>query len=70
MGTKRDMHNREVTVRVDDNACRWSIKQARKLIFQKGARINGKHIRGILDPQSLVPTRVSFKFLITMYCMF
>jgi hypothetical protein len=63
MGTKPDMHNREVTVRVDDNARQWSIKRARQLIFQMGARINGKRIRNILDPQSLVPTRVSFKFL-------
>jgi len=63
MGTKSDMTRREATARVDDDARRWNIKRARKLIFEKGVRIEGKHIRDLLGPQSLVPTRVSFKFL-------
>jgi len=59
MGTKPDMKHREVTARVDDQPHRYNIERAWQFIFKKGARIDGKHVRDLLGPQSLVPTRVS-----------
>ncbi|KAJ8593117.1 hypothetical protein M405DRAFT_714071, partial [Rhizopogon salebrosus TDB-379] len=45
------------------------------LIFRKGARINGKHFRDVLDPQFLVLTRNAFsenlfKFLFNIFVLF
>jgi hypothetical protein len=60
MGMKADMKHRETTARVDTQARRYDINRARKFVFEKGARIDGKHIKDLLGPQSLVPTRVSF----------
>jgi hypothetical protein len=59
MGTKSNLKYREVTVHVDDEACRQKIEKARKIIFQKGAGIEGKHVKDILSEQSLVPMQVS-----------
>lgn len=59
METKSDMTHREAATCVDDEAHRQKIKKVWKLIFWKGAGIEGKHIKDILNPQSLIPTRVS-----------
>jgi hypothetical protein len=59
MGTKSNMKCREATAHVDDEARHQKIEKARKLIFRKGARIKGKHVKDILGLQSLVPTRAS-----------
>lgn len=53
------MHDRLALQRVDDQARRKKIDHARKLIFQRGAPVDGKRVKSILNSESLVPTRVS-----------
>lgn len=59
LGSKADLGRREKLVRIDDGPRQFDVEAARKLIFTQGVRINSKRIAAILDPKSLVPTRVS-----------
>jgi hypothetical protein len=59
MGTKSNLKCCEVTVHVDDEACCQKIEKAQKIIFQKGAGIEGKCVKDILSKQSLVLMQVS-----------
>jgi len=59
MGTEGDMLDRLTLQRVDDQARRNKINRARKLIFERGAPVDGKRVKSILNSESLVPTRVS-----------
>jgi hypothetical protein len=61
-GSKADLARREKLLRIDDGPRQFDIESARKLIYTKGVRINSKRIAAILDPKSLVPTRVSIFF--------
>ncbi|KAG2739979.1 hypothetical protein P692DRAFT_20756128 [Suillus brevipes Sb2] len=60
MGTESDMNDRMTLQRVDDQARRKKIDQARKLIYQRGAPVDGKRVKSILNSESLVPTRNAF----------
>ena len=59
LGSKADLGRRERLARIDDGPCQFDVESARKLIYTQGVRINSKRITAILDPKSLVPTRVS-----------
>ena len=59
LGSKADLGRRERLARIDDGPCQFDVETARKLIYMQGVRINSKQITAILDPKSLVPTRVS-----------
>ena len=59
MGTKSDMKWRDRSQRLDSESRRTQVEKARKLIFQNGAPVDGQHVKSILNPESLVPTRVS-----------
>jgi hypothetical protein len=64
MGTEGDMNDRITLRRVDDQARRNKIDRARKLIFQRGAPVDGKRVKSVLNSESLVPTRVSCSYCI------
>jgi hypothetical protein len=64
MGTEGDMNDRMTLQRVDDQAHRKKIDLARKLIYQRGAPVDGKRVKSILNSESLVPTRISCSFYI------
>ena len=59
LGSKADLRRRDKLERIDDNPRQFDVESARKLIYTQGVRINSKRIAAILDPKSLVPTRVS-----------
>jgi hypothetical protein len=59
MGTEGDMLDQLTLQRVDDQARCNKINRARKLIFERGAPVDGKRVKSILNSESLVPTRVS-----------
>lgn len=64
MGTEGDMNDRITLRRVDDQARRNKIDRACKLIFQRGAPVDGKRVKSVLNSESLVPTRVSCSYCI------
>ena len=59
MGTPRDLRKREKTSRVDNEHRRQKVERARAFIFEKGAAVNSNRVKGLLNSQSLTPTRVS-----------
>ncbi|KAG2335506.1 hypothetical protein BDR05DRAFT_898361, partial [Suillus weaverae] len=60
MGTEGDMHDRLALQCVDTQVRRKKIDHAWKLIFQRGAPVDGKRVKSILNSESLVPTRNTF----------
>jgi hypothetical protein len=69
MGTATDLQNRITLQRVDDAALRATIAKARKLVYEKGASINGTTVKNQLGQKSMVPTtvRVSQDCLVVRY---
>lgn len=59
MGTKLDMKCRETRQRVDNERRRRRVEDARKLIFQTGASVDGARVKALLNAESYVPVRVS-----------
>jgi hypothetical protein len=53
--------------RVDDNSRRAKVESARRLIYEKGYAVDGKAVDGLLQAQSLVPTKVSATCYIFFY---
>jgi hypothetical protein len=49
-------------MRKDNSIIRREVDDARVLIFQTGASVDGTRVKGILNDKSLVPTRVSFSY--------
>ena len=49
MGAVRDMKLRIKHTRINNSKRRTFIETARKLIFEKGATINGEHVKNLLD---------------------
>lgn len=64
MGSRLDMKRRIRRMRKDDRIHLREIDDARALIFQLGAPVDGTRVKAILNDESLVPTRVSFLILI------
>jgi hypothetical protein len=59
MGTKLDMKRRTTQLRVDDAHRRRHVNEARALIFESGAAVDGARVKAILNNESYVPVRVS-----------
>ncbi len=59
IGSKTDHQQQFKLTRVDSHARRAKIELARRLLFEQGVNITSKRIDTLLQPQSLVPTRVS-----------
>ena len=59
MGAVQDMKLRIKRACIDNSKQRTFIETARKLIFEKGATIDGERVKNLLDEGSYVPTIVS-----------
>jgi hypothetical protein len=57
MGTTTDLQDRITLQRVDDDARRAKIAKARKLVYEKGASVNGPTVKTTCE-ESMVPTMV------------
>jgi hypothetical protein len=60
VGTIRDSERRKRLARKDSEQCQFTIEQARQFIFRNGVPVSGTSVERLLNPTSLVPTRVSF----------
>jgi hypothetical protein len=60
IGSKTDTKQRICLARVDSENRRKTIELARKFMFEAGANITSSKIDNLLQPTSLVPTRVCF----------
>lgn len=58
MGSKRDATRRQ-NKREDTSVVQTTIEKAREWIFERGYRIKSKMVDRLLEPLSLLPTRVS-----------
>ena len=72
MGTTTDLQNRIKLQRIDNIAKRAKVTKARKLVYEKGASINGNTVKTALGMESMVPTtvRVSSSYLIVLDVLF
>jgi hypothetical protein len=66
MGKTVDLQNRISQVRVDDRARRAKIAKARRLVYEKGASVNGPTVKAALGLESMVPTTVRMNCLIIL----
>jgi hypothetical protein len=64
MGKTADLQTRISQVRIDDKARRAKIAKARRLVYEKGASIDGPTVKKALGLESMVPTTVRMKCLI------
>ena len=69
IGSKSDTRDRLKLVRVDSDSRRDAVDSARRLLFEKGVNITSTRIKDILDGESLTPTRVCFKFMLTFFSL-
>lgn len=67
MGTKRDAKRRR-KVREDTQVIHSVIEKARQWIFGRGYRIKSRKLNCLLEPLSLLPTRVS-RACMTSLCL-
>ena len=49
---------RRANIRTDDRDTKWTINNARRLVFQKGYSLAGDCIKDLLKEQSLTPIQV------------
>jgi hypothetical protein len=59
MGTAKDMKQREINNRVDDENRRRKVDTAREIIYKKNYAVDSDAVEALLYEQSLVPTSVS-----------
>jgi hypothetical protein len=64
MGMIRDRQQRIALKRVDSDQRRFDIANARRLIYDLNYAVDSKSLAPFLNPQSLVPTMVSYKLLL------
>jgi hypothetical protein len=73
MGMALDMRRRVTRERTDELRRRQRVDEARKLIFQLGAPVDGSRVQTILNEESYVPVRVSaaaiYRFIFTYLCL-
>jgi hypothetical protein len=62
LGTKTDTIIRRTFRRFDDEAHRVLVERARRKIYEQGYAVKSKHVEQLLQPTSLVPTKVGFKY--------
>ena len=60
-GTPADAQRR-ANIRKDDRPTKWTINNARRLVFKKGYSVGGDRIKDLLKEQSLTPIQVSPSF--------
>ncbi|KAH7923645.1 hypothetical protein BV22DRAFT_1015047 [Leucogyrophana mollusca] len=60
MGRERDMLQRHLLARVDDDERRLKVKTAREIIYGNNYAVNTPKVEELLKPQSLVPTSNAF----------
>jgi hypothetical protein len=66
MGKTADLQNRISQVHIDNEARRAKIAKVRRLVYEKGASINGPTVKKALGLESVVPTRVHVECLIIL----
>ena len=66
LGTKHDIRNHRRKMRTDDEFNKKMIERVRTWMYEEGLSINSTAIKRLMDPESLVPTRVSNMFDFTM----
>ena len=59
LGSRQDKRQRSTLARVDDNSRRAKVDGARRLIYEKHYALDGNAVNGLLQAQSLVPTKVN-----------
>ncbi|KAI0374977.1 hypothetical protein BV20DRAFT_1033013 [Pilatotrama ljubarskyi] len=59
MGTRNDTYRRN-HLRLDDNDLQYRIKLTRCWIFEQGVSLTSVHMKRVLDPLSITPTRNAF----------
>jgi len=60
----RDMKQRASMARTDDSNRRRKVALARQFIYEKNRQITSSAVETLLQPESLVPTAVSFLDLV------
>jgi len=70
MGTAQDMKLRIKRCRIDNQKRRTFIRTARRLVFEKGATIDGDRVQNLLDDGSYVPINVRlicYRLIVSYY---
>lgn len=68
VGTEIDMTQRTLLVRADTSERRKKISKSRKLIYEDKYAVNSLPVEELLKGESLVPTAVSYLFLLFSCC--
>jgi hypothetical protein len=58
MGMRLDMHYRHTSIRIDNHPRQTTVEHARRLVFEQGIPLSSSRLKGVLDKNSGVPTRV------------
>jgi hypothetical protein len=69
MGMVLDVRRRVVQERTDSLRQRQRVEEARKLIFELGAPVDGSRVKAILNEESYVPIRVSAATYLSMFTL-
>jgi hypothetical protein len=69
MGMVLDMKHRVTQERTDSLRQQQRVEEARKLIFELGAPVDGSHVKVILNEESYVPIRVSAAIYLSMFTL-
>ena len=68
MGTARDLKQHEDHIRVDDHSLRYTLSQARSVVYDGGYVVNSTSIEAMLKEHSLVPAAVCVvPFLVVIF---
>lgn len=59
MGSKLDIRRHESWARIDDESRQRKVRLAREMIYLKGLSVTSSAVEKLLQPESLVPTKVS-----------
>ena len=66
MGMVLDMNQRVARGRTDNRRRQQRVDEARRLIFELGAPVDGSRVKAILNEESYVPIRVSIMGLFSI----
>jgi hypothetical protein len=69
MGMVLDMRRRVTQERTDSLRRQQRVEEARKLIFELGAPVDGSRVKAILNEESYVPIRVSAAICLSMFIL-
>jgi hypothetical protein len=58
MGTRQDIAERQLLLRVDDANRRGKILDARRIIYERNYAVNSTQVEALLKDDSLIPTVV------------